>query len=475
MSGYKESRRNRKMRKIFNSISSETVKALKDIKADKIFQSRKRLKVAVTGLSRSGKTVFITSLINQLISGQRLKSVINDRDFVARIIPKSGEIPSFNYYGILEKVRSNKPEWPESTKSISQIEIELEIKSDSEFFPNQFLNLEIIDYPGEWLLDLPMLGMTYEDWCEYSLNLAENESRAKYMQQWKDAFKSEDLYNYTSSSKDKNIVEKYTSALFDLKKGGFSIIQPGRLIQPDNLENKDIIQFTPLPKPQSEEDLHDDSIYNRFRERYKKYVDEVVLKLALEYFSNYDRQVVLIDVLKTFTKGYDSFIDMIRALNLILQSFDYGNSGFIQRLFSPKIDKTIFVATKADHIANKHHFNYQQLLESIIEEAKRELEIKGVDTISTIVASVKSTKNLIKEHDGIKLACLKGRLQGKDKESIEYTGELPMGFPSKEKWNSNMLKFQNFSPIPFPDRDIESVPNIKMDTVIKYLIEDFIK
>ena len=31
------------------------------------------------------------------------------------------------------------------------------------------LTLDIVDYPGEWLLDLPLLGKSYEQWSAESL------------------------------------------------------------------------------------------------------------------------------------------------------------------------------------------------------------------------------------------------------------------------------------------------------------------
>ena len=38
--------------------------------------------------------------------------------------------------------------------------------------------LELVDYPGEWLVDLSMLGESYEAWSEHMLSLASEESRA---------------------------------------------------------------------------------------------------------------------------------------------------------------------------------------------------------------------------------------------------------------------------------------------------------
>jgi predicted YcjX-like family ATPase len=40
------------------------------------------------------------------------------------------------------------------------------------------LRIEIVDYPGEWLLDLPLLGQSYAEWSRVMLDLARHGVRA---------------------------------------------------------------------------------------------------------------------------------------------------------------------------------------------------------------------------------------------------------------------------------------------------------
>ena len=40
------------------------------------------------------------------------------------------------------------------------------------------LTLDIVDYPGEWLLDLPLLNKSYEQWSRESLALSRGSGRA---------------------------------------------------------------------------------------------------------------------------------------------------------------------------------------------------------------------------------------------------------------------------------------------------------
>ena len=41
------------------------------------------------------------------------------------------------------------------------------------------LTLDIVDYPGEWLLDLPLLNKSYAQWSSESLALSREQPRAQ--------------------------------------------------------------------------------------------------------------------------------------------------------------------------------------------------------------------------------------------------------------------------------------------------------
>ncbi len=453
-----------KSREYLDSISSETVKVLKDLHVDKLFQREKRVRIAVTGLNRSGKTIFITSLINQLLSGERVKRL--EREFVTRILPIDyGD--EFPYRNIVSDLRKSPPKWPQSTSSISRVLLQLEIKSGSSFFPNRIIEVEITDYPGEWLLDLSMFGKNFEKWSEEILREFKSDLGSDF---WNE-IKKQDIYGY-SGGKEEVLIEKYRKYLHALHEKGYSLLQPGRYLQEGNLVGSEIFLFTPLPKPDDFDEVHEESLYKKFQIRYEHYIDTIVTPLALNYFAQFDRQIILVDVIKSLNSGYDSFIDMTKAVKNIIEIYKYGDQSFLRGVLEKKIDRVLFAATKADYIASSQHKKYKMLLETVVEEAKRELSVKGVETKSIILSSVKSTKDKIREYKGRELHCLLGKVAGSEEETVEYTGELPEKFPSRSEWKENMFSFVKFSPTPFPDRDIEAVPHINMDIAIEYLIKD---
>ncbi len=132
----------------------------------------RRLRLAVTGLSRSGKTAFITAMVNQLINihhGAHLPLFSAARQGrlsgVRRVPQRDFGIPRFAYDEGLALLYGTPPGWPSPTRGVSEITLALRFRSaDSllrHFKEMSTLYLEIIDYPGEWLLDLPMLDSDY--------------------------------------------------------------------------------------------------------------------------------------------------------------------------------------------------------------------------------------------------------------------------------------------------------------------------
>src|SRR6202142_4237156 len=81
------------------------------------------LRLGVTGLSRAGKTVFVTALINNLIAGSRmpvLAASAEGRITRARLEPQPDDaVPRFAYEDHLAALSGADRRWPQSTRRIS--------------------------------------------------------------------------------------------------------------------------------------------------------------------------------------------------------------------------------------------------------------------------------------------------------------------------------------------------------------------
>ena len=447
---------------------------IKDIELPfKIPTPDKTIKIAVTGLSRSGKTVFLTSLINQLIANDKLP-YLNEklgRPFVARLLPPDSVYIRFDYYGKIKAFRLKEPKWPKATKSVTKTTLQLEFKSDYAFLENQIVNLELIDYPGEWLLDLSMLEQDFERWSAEMIALARDPKRSAYAQEWLDFLQEVDLYGPSrNEALDEQLHDHYVEYLKNLHYRGFSFVQPGRFLEPGDMQHDPLLQFCPLPAP-PDGNYAADSIYARFRERYASYIDEVVSRLYLEHFQAFDTQVILVDLLKTLEMGYDVFEDMHLSFKNILKSFTYGSNHFLKRFFKPEISRVVFAATKADHLPQNQHQAYKRLLEEMIWDLKKELDVRHIDTDVTVFAAVKSTQDVKAVVDGREVACIRGIVEGEKEPSVHFPGIVPESYHDSEFWKSADFHFTKFRPISFPPRDTKAVEHIRMDKLLYSLLK----
>ncbi|MEO8882508.1 MAG: YcjX family protein, partial [Devosia sp.] len=134
------------------------------------------LRLGVTGLSRAGKTIFITALVHNLLTGGRLPgfAALTEGRFIGARLAEypDASVPRFAYEQHLEALTGKPAHWPESTRRISQLRLTLKYQSRRWFSGMRgpsTLNLDIVDYPGEWLLDLPLLSLSFAEWSAEAL------------------------------------------------------------------------------------------------------------------------------------------------------------------------------------------------------------------------------------------------------------------------------------------------------------------
>src|SRR5499427_4279302 len=159
------------------------------------FVQSSTVSLAVTGLSRAGKTVFITSLAHNLLSAMHqpyrmplLRGVGEGRLIAARLAQgAAAPLPRFPYQGNVERMAATPADWPARTRDLSEVEIEIRYMPTGAFgfllhqigSGTATLRLRIVDYPGEWLLDLPLLSQSYAEWSRATLRLCRTGVRAE--------------------------------------------------------------------------------------------------------------------------------------------------------------------------------------------------------------------------------------------------------------------------------------------------------
>src|SRR6202789_553012 len=143
------------------------------------------VRLGVTGLSRAGKTVFITALIHGLTRGGRFpvfEPFAAGRIAQAPLEPQPDDaVPRFDYENHVRTLIEAR-QWPNSTVDISELRLVIDYQRQNG--ADRTLTLDIVDYPGEWLLDLPLLNKSYEQWSGESLALSRERLRAPLATEW---------------------------------------------------------------------------------------------------------------------------------------------------------------------------------------------------------------------------------------------------------------------------------------------------
>jgi hypothetical protein len=444
----------------------------------------RQVKLAVTGLSRSGKTVFITSMVHQLLHGLEgthlpfFHIVSSGRLRGAKIMPQPHmQIPTFRYDLAIEQLCGDSPTWPQPTSGISEIRLAIRYQSNRTLLkhlsPVNTLYVDIIDYPGEWLLDLPLLEWNYDQWSQQIAQLCNTEPRLTLAKDWREFIEHLDLNNPAVDTTIRQASELYTQFLHRCKDKHYnlSLLQPGRFTMPGDLKGAPLLEFCPLLRHPTGY-LKENSIYAEMRRRYDSYKEHVVKKFYVEHLASFDRQIVLADVLRTFNTGYATFVDMQNAINLVLNSFQYGKAGLLNKLFGLKIDKLLFAATKADHVTPNQLPNLEHFVQQMLASSHNNAVFEGVHTETLAIASVKCTQAAYTSFQGQKISCIKGVPLDADKPVALFPGEVPAETPLPEDWVEGRFNFMEFKPPRLANLRSGGLPHIRLDRALEFLLGD---
>ncbi|GHE20061.1 YcjX family protein [Halomonas urumqiensis] len=441
----------------------------------------RQLRLAVTGLSRSGKTAFLTSLVNQLRHAglearlDLLPAAREGRLLGARRINQQDlGVPRFPYDQAMLALDAEPPRWPEPTRGISELRLVIRYRPAKRGLmgaDTRQLTLDLFDYPGEWLLDLPLLAHDYPSWCETQQH--EGTQRAAMFADWRAAVASLDPAADADEAQLAEIAERYAQGLRAAREAGFSDLQPGRFLLPGELSGAPVLQFFPLPGigaiDATERDAYGtESNYATLARRFRHYQQHIVKPFYREHFRRFDRQIVLVDLLGALNAGPERFEDLSRALSRLMKSFDYGQRSLLSRLFSPRIDRLAIAATKADHVTPEQHPRLVALLEALLAEPLKDLRFADVPVRALSLASIRASEAREVEHQGQRTPALRGEsLTGEA--LLLYPGELPDRLPGREFWSRQGFDFPAFRPLP---RDAGALPHIRMDAALDWLIGD---
>ena len=456
------------------------------------------VRLGVTGLSRAGKTVFITALIHGLTRGGRFpvfEPYASGRIARARLAPQPDDaVPRFDYENHVRTLIEQR-RWPNSTVDISELRLVIDYQRQNG--ADRTLTLDIVDYPGEWLLDLPLLNKSYEQWSRESLSLSRERPRAPLAAQWHAhlaTLSAEAHEDEQAALTEARLFTDYLRACRD-ERFAMSLLPPGRFLMPGNLASSPALTFAPLDLP-DHGTAPEGSLWAMMVRRYEAYKDVVVRPFFRDHFARLDRQVVLVDALSAFNSGPEALHDLEAALAGILDCFRIGRSTFLTSLFRPRIDRILFAATKADHLHHSSHDRLEAVLRRTVAGAVARAEDTGALIDVVALAAVRATREATVARGRDKLPSIlgtpsPGEIAGGEAfdgstEVATFPGDLPAdpeqlfaGEGAFRGLSSASADRSDFRFLRFRPPQLESVeaqgpalPHIRLDRALQFLIGD---
>lgn len=450
----------------------------------------RKVRVAVTGLSGAGKTALITSLINQLLhtaSHNQLPflEVTEEQRLKATRLTAHQElhIPAFPYEKNLNSITEPSRQWPSSTTNISlaQINCRYSVKNKwlKTFREDSVLRVEIIDYPGEWLLDLPLLQLSFKEWSRLCVSYLSSQRRQQYVKSVTETIHSLrfhlGLVEPELSATLSEVATEYRQCLTRYRQEhlDYSVALPGRFILPGELKGAPVLDFFPVLNHDILEldwdTFEEDSLLKQLENRYDYYQKKVIRPFFDEYFSNVDRQILLVDTNSVLEAGYEAYQELQKTIEQLLQGFSYGRSNWLKRLFAPSIDRLMIATTKVDLLPPDQHRAIEAFMQKMVAQAQNDVGYDGVEVKTMAISSVATTEPVTTEHEGQQLLCVKG--EGIDGQPvIHYPGRIPDKRLSREMWEQLDIDITECA-IPKLVSD-EPLPHVRLDKVLQFLIGD---
>ena len=456
------------------------------------------LRLGVTGLSRAGKTVFISALVHNLLHGGRLPLFHAKADGrIARTYLEEqpdDAVPRFQYEEHIAKLLEER-EWPSSTRAISELRLTIDFQSASgwsRMFSRGRLSIDIVDYPGEWLLDLPLIDKDFSTFSREAIERAKLPGRSAIA----DAFLRELASIDPAAPMDEPTAQRLSKSFASYLRAArsdntaLSTLPPGRFLMPGDLEGSPALTFAPLILDDSAS-FSKDSLAAVLGRRYEAYKSVVVKPFFRDHFARLDRQILLVDALQAINAGPEAVRDLEIALSDILRCFRPGRASWLGSLLTRRIDRILVAATKADHLHRDSHRKLQAVVHRLLDGAIRRADFSGARTEVLAMAAIRATREARIDDGGEDLPVIVGVPQAGEtiagetfdgrSETAVFPGDLPSDPTSLftdadgKAEHADPIRFVRFRP-PKLERDEDgltlSLPHIRLDRALEFLIGD---
>jgi predicted YcjX-like family ATPase len=424
-----------------------------------------RMRIGVAGLSGAGKTVFTTSLVHALVHGGSRRAdlplfaaALGAARWRASVEPLP-DLPPFPYAAHLDGLTSDPPAWPQPTRAPCGLRLELVAEEPGA----RRVAIEIVDYPGEWLLDLDLLDLDYAAWSAAALDRLQAHRGAA--REAAGVWLGQALEAADDAGACARVVGGYAATLSHLRAAGLSFLQPGALLAPPAAPAPP----PPAPLPAT---LAGGPLYRAMAARFVAYRDGFVLPFRRDHLARIDRQIVLVDLTGTLANGPEAFADARAALAASLRAFRYRRIPGLDALRG-RIARVLVAATKIDHVATSQYLNARALLADALVGSAWAGSIARDRLRFEVLAAIRSTEDGWMRRDGAQRAALRGVLRGPGGVlRMLVPSDVPPQAPAAADWPEGGFVYAQFAPPDLRGHRARPFPNVNLDKALDHLVGD---
>lgn len=359
-------------------------------------------RIAIVGTQKSGKTVFLTSVIWLLKEYDRDLEEIKDFEYQSTldfkgIPPRRSDIPSFNFEANRSQLIEAR-EWP--TKTSDSHIYRCSFKATDKKGKRHTQKLEFLDFPGERMADGFMYKHSYSEWSHFVLNALQastalkNEYAAFY-----DTISKTTIDHRTAVDAYKTLLKCAYSKYFMLmvSPSVFLLDQKGSALGKNSNPAErscglDGMDFVPLPVEARQANKE---LYQKFKKNYDAYKKAVVNPL-FTWLLDAEQMYMLINVLAVLSAGVDHYNDTRELIKTVLSHArdkqDHWTSGFLGLVRLARLKKFGFVVPQCDRVIKEDRDNMLRIATELVGK-DRQLLNKNVDSGFFVCAAINSSES----------------------------------------------------------------------------------
>lgn len=440
----------------------------------KLFRSKHN--VAVVGLYRSGKTVFITSFINHVLHHRPSDLKLGDGGVQITFDEELPPVNGFDRFPYEAFRCENNGRWPLKTKALYQYRCSF-YRSDWTWTKGQ---LALIDIPGERLADIPMSKLSYAQWSDWLLERVFQDQHYRTLSQAFLSAVNRDgvVEREVTLAYRQLLAELYNSYRPVITPSTFLLQQGGRFSGP-SLSRGDIscslvglseeAQFAPLPDKVRQKNSE---LEGHFRSRYEKYRSQIAVPLT-NTLARCNELAILVDVTTLLAANTGMYNGNRALLDQLFQILSPGKGFFgvgmdlLRRSFGGHwrksgISKIAVIATKSDKVHDTQRDKLTELVKDMAEGVVNKYMLKSMQ-LDCKFFSCSAVKSTTSQSNGQ----LRGQLSGENGFAEYEASELPGKWPGK--WQEGQFVFPDVAPA-FPENIAIPPDHLGMDDVVEFLL-----